>query len=117
MRRPLVLSLVLFAMFWQTLAFAHAGSAVHALADMEHTALHWQKQAHHHHEDGSVHLDDSFESVQHALGEHLGSSAALPESASHHFPPSGSAAPVGLNRATVPEPDAEGLLRPPRSHS
>ncbi|EHR70990.1 hypothetical protein BurJ1DRAFT_2150 [Burkholderiales bacterium JOSHI_001] len=108
---------MLFAILWQSVALARAGSTVNALADMEHTALHWQEEGHHHHEDGSYHFDNSPESVQHVVSDHLSASAALLVSASHDFPPLGSAAPGGLHKAPVPDPDPEGLLRPPRSRS
>lgn len=117
MRRSCVLLVMLFAMLWQSVALARAGSTVNALADMEHSALHWQEEGHHHHDDGSYHLDDSSESVQHVLSDHVSASAALLVSASHDFPSLASALPGGLHKAPVPDPDPEGLLRPPRSRS
>ena len=117
MRRTTVLLAMLLAMLWQSVALARAGSTVNAMADMEHTALHWQEEGHHHHDDGSYHRDDSPESVQHVISDHLSTPAALLASASHDFPPLGSATPGGLNKAPVPDPDPEGLLRPPRSRS
>ena len=117
MRRTSVLLVMLFAMLWQSVALARAGSTVNALADMAHTALHWQEAGHHHHEDGSYHRDDSPESVQHVVIDHVTASAALPVSASHDVPSLAAAAPDGLNEAAVPDPDPDGLLRPPRSRS
>jgi hypothetical protein len=117
MRRSAVLLVMLFAMLWQSVALARAGSTVNALADLEHAALHWQEEGHHHHEDGSYHLDDSNESAQHVMTDHLNASLALAASSSHEFPPLGSAAPGGLREAAVPEPDIEGPLRPPRFRS
>lgn len=117
MRRSAVVFVLLFAMLWQSLALARAGSTVNALADMQHTALHWLGEGHHHHDDGSYHSDSSPESVQHIISDHLSASAAIIVSASHVFPPRVSAAPNGLHDAPVPDPDPEGLLRPPRSRS
>ena len=108
---------MLFAILWQSVTLARAGSTVNALTDTVHTALHWQEEGHHHHDDGSYHLDDSPESVQHLICDFVGASAALLMSASHDFPPLGSAVPGGLHKAPVPDPDLEGRLRPPRSHS
>ncbi len=108
---------MLFAMLWQSVALARAGSTVNALADMVHAALHLQEEGHHHHEDGSYHLDDSPESVQHVISDQLSSSAALLAYASPEFPPPGSAPPGGPQDARVPDPDPQGLLRPPRSRS
>lgn len=117
MRRSAVLLVMLFAMLWQTVAVARAGSTMNALADMEHASLHWQEEGHHHHEDGSYHLDDSIASAQHVLNDHLSATVALGVTPSHHFPPLGSAAPGGLHDAPVPNPTLDGLLRPPRSRS
>ena len=108
---------MLIAMLWQSVALARAWSTVNPLADMEHTTLHWQEEGHHHHEDGAYHLDDSPESVQHVIGDHVSASAALLASASYDFPSLASALPGGLHKTPVPDPDLEGLLRPPRSRS
>jgi hypothetical protein len=117
MRRSAVIVVMLFAMVWQTVALARAGSTVNALADMAHAALHWQEEGHHHHEDGSYHLDDSRESAQHVLSDQVNATAALIVSSSHDLPSLGSVAPDGLHEASVPDPALEGLLRPPRSPS
>ena len=108
---------MLLAMLWQSVALARAGSTVNALADLEHTALHWQEEGHHHHEDGSYHLDDSSESTQHVLSDHLSATVPLMVAATHDFPPLGSTAPEGLHKSPVPDPALEGLLRPPRSRT
>jgi hypothetical protein len=114
MRRSAVLFVMLFAIFWQSVAVARVGSTVNALADLEHAALHWQEKAHHHHEDGSYHLDDSKESVQHGVMDNLNAPLALAVASSHNFPPLGSAAPDGLHEQLVPHPALAGLFRPPR---
>ncbi len=117
MRRTAVLIVMLFAMFWQSVALARVGSSVNALADQEHTALHWQEVSHHHLEDGSLQLDDSKESVQHVLSDHLSATAVLMLPAAHDFPSLGSAAPGDLHETRVPSPTLDGLLRPPRPRS
>lgn len=117
MRRTAILIVMLFAMLWQSVALARVGSTVNALADTEHTALHWQEEGHHHHEDGSFHLDDSKASVQHVLSDHVSATAALLVASAQGFPPLGSAAPGGLHQVAIPDPDLEGLLRPPRFRS
>lgn len=117
MRRSAVLLVMLFAMFWQAVAVARVGSTMNALADLEHTALHWQKEGHHHHQDGSYHLDDSNDSAQHVLSDHLSATAALMVSAPHDFPPPASAAPGSMHETVVPDPTLDGLLRPPRPRS
>lgn len=117
MRRSTVLLILLFALLWQSLALARAGSTVNALADAEHTALHWQGKGHHHHGDGSYHLDDSPEATQHVLIDHVGAAAALWNDATSARIPTGSATPTGVHDGPVPNPTLDGLLRPPRSHS
>ena len=116
MRRSAVLFVMLFAIFWQSVAMARVGSTVNAMADLEHATLHWQEKAHHHHEDGSYHLDDSKESVQHVVTDNLNAplALALAVASSHNFPPLGSAAPSGLHEQLAPHPALAGLFRPPR---
>lgn len=117
MRHSAVLLAMLFAMLWQSVALARVGSTVNALVDLEHAALHWQEEGHHHHEDGSYHLDESNESAQHVLCDHVGASAALMMSSSHDFPLLGSTAPGTQHETLAPNPTLDGLLRPPRSRS
>ena len=93
------------------------GSTESALADLEHATPHWQEEGHHPHDDGSYHQDDSKESVQHVLGDPGGATAALLVGASHDVPSPGCAAPDGLHGTRVPNPTADGLLRPPRLRS
>lgn len=106
---------MLFAMFWQSVAMARPGSTINLLADLGHAVLHWQHEAHHHHEDGSVHLDDSQAATFHVLSDQLTVTTALIPTVSHHFPPSASEPPGGIHGARVPEPVLDGLLRPPRA--
>jgi hypothetical protein len=117
MRRSLVVFVVLAAMLWQSVAMARPGSTVNVLADLEHAALHWQEEGHHHHDDGSVHVDDSQASKFHVLADHLTSATALPPAVSHHFAPIASSRPSGLHDPRVPDRFLDGLLRPPRPHA
>lgn len=115
MRRPLVLLLLLFSLFWQAVALAgHVTSPVAEDAEQAHALLHWQEAAHHHDEDGGVHLDDSQDAVQHiALDGALHGAALLPAC----LPlPAGAAgvAPVVLQDRLAPGPFLLGLRRPPR---
>lgn len=108
---------MLFAMFWQTVAVARAGSTMNVSVGLEHAVLHWQEVGHHHHQDGSYHLDDSKESAQHLLCDHLSATVALMVSAPRYFPPLTSAAPGSMRETAVPDPTLDGLLRPPRHRS
>lgn len=114
MRRSAVLLVVLFAMLWQSVALARPGSTVNVLVDLEHAALHWQEEGHHHHEDGSYQLDDSQASTFHLLSDHLTLTTALLPAIAHHFPPGACARPAGVHDASVPDPCLDGPLRPPR---
>ena len=117
MPRSAVILVMLVAMLWQSVALARVGSSVNTFADLAHTALHWQDKAHHHHDDGSYHLDDSSESVHHLICDHLCATVALLVSTSPAIPILGSTAPGAPQKAPVPDPDPEGLLRPPRSRA
>lgn len=117
MRRLPVLLVLLFAMLWQSVALARPGSTINVLADLEHAALHWQQEGHHHHDDGTVSLDDSKDSRLHVLSDHVTATTALLPASSHHFPGSASAPPGSLHDARVPDPFLGGLLRPPRLHA
>ena len=114
MRRSAILLVMLLAMLWQSVAMARIGSTVNALADPEHAALHWQGEAHHHHEDKSIHQDDSKESMQHMVTDPLNAPLALASPSPRDFPPLRSAAPDGLHAQLVPNPALDDLLRPPR---
>lgn len=116
MRRSAVLLALVLAMLWQSVALARPGSTVNVLSDLAHAALHWQQEGHHHHDDGSFHLDDSPASAFHLLGDHLTVTTALLPAVAHHVPRSGSAPPDGLQGVCVPDPVLDGLLRPPRVH-
>jgi len=102
-------------MLWQSVAMARIGSTVNVLADLQHAALHWQEQSHHHHEDGTYHLDDSADSSRHLLGDQVNATTALLPTASKVFAPMTSAAPSGLQATRVPKPVLDGLFRPPRT--
>ena len=114
MRRAAVIILVLFGMLWQSMALARVGSPVNPLADLPHAVMHWQGESHHHHEDGSYHLDDSKESVQHMVADHLGASLVMAAPSLFELPRLRSAAPAGLHATPAPSPTLDGLLRPPR---
>lgn len=117
MRRSATLLVMLFIMLWQSVSLARVGSPVNALADLGHATLHWQDEGHHHHEDGSYHSDDSDESAQHLVTDHLSVTLEMAAPPLHDFPPPGSAAHGSLRATLVPSPTLEGLLRPPRSRA
>jgi hypothetical protein len=114
MRRRFALVLLLLSAFWQ--AFAIAGQAT-ALADAEeiaHAVLHWQEEAHHHHNDGSVALDGSDESLQHIAADGCLGSSAVWATTSFTFAPAIGTRPLVVNELPRPGPHPDGLRRPPR---
>jgi hypothetical protein len=114
MYRPALVLFLLVALLWQSLAMARVGSTVNPLVDLEHATLHWQEKAHHHNDDGSLHLDESRESVQHVAIDHLTASLDMGAHTAHRFLPLAAAAPDGQHGQPMPDPALDGLLRPPR---
>lgn len=87
--------------------------------DVGHVLMHWESQAHHHHdEDGSgePHHDGSDESRLHVGLDACASPSALPASPFAGEPPEFTAeAPAPGVRTSLPAPFLEGPKRPPRS--
>jgi hypothetical protein len=113
MRRSAILIAMLFAMLWQSMALARGGLAVSALADLEHAVLHWQDEAHHHHDDGSFHVGDSEESARHLMADHV-SVPALLLNAPAPLLRLDEDAPGLWGVHVRPHPFLDGPLRPPR---
>ncbi len=114
MRRFIAFLLICLSL-WQTALAAGLTQAVLAQdGDLAHLALHWQAEGHHHDDDGSIHADDSHDSIQHVMADcsthHLGFIVMLPvaalEPVSHHVAQAASHPP--------PPPYLDGLRRPPR---
>lgn len=84
-------------------------------ATTSHLALHAQKKAHHHHEDGSISVDGTGESVKHVAMD--GASGAVVDFSllafSYLIPLT--AAPRTVNQRPTPEPFLPRLKRPPKS--
>lgn len=105
---------MLFVMLWQSVSMARVGVTLNPQSDLAHLTLHLQGESHHHHADGSYHLDDSNESKHHMLTDHQGASMVMEASSAHGVPSLGAAAPGGLHDTVAPDPTLDGLLRPPR---
>lgn len=107
---------VLISLFGQAAMAGQVATHDHAKT-LTHAAMHWNEQAHHHHNDGdgSFHQDNSDESIQHIQVDGWLSAASLPARdlspdlavtpSAAHDPSPGPAPPV---------PFLEGLKRPPR---
>ena len=114
MRKWLVPVLMTVSLVWQSLAMAQVGSALPTAAELMHSVLHWEAEGHHHHEDGSWHLDDSAESAQHVMCDHLSNPVALLQSAVRTATQGGQVTPQAHLLMGLPAPHLKGLLRPPR---
>lgn len=113
MRQALAL-FVLISMLAQA-AMAGQLSMHGSAASLAHAALHWNEEAHHHHDDGSLHQDVSDESIQHIQSDGWLSAASLPACHLCH----GLALPPFTEHDLTsgpapPAPYLEGLKRPPR---
>lgn len=105
----------MMALLWQSVAVAPAGFLPDILADVEHAVLHWQDEGHHHHDDGSWHVDESTESVQHATADQVGSSPALHSTVTLRWAAMASQSPPAARSSAITAPFLEGPLRPPRT--
>lgn len=110
----LVLRAILFvSLLGQSFANSQAVPGLSLLADMQHAAMHWQDEGHHHHDDGSYHLDDSTDSAGHLLADHATPASIVAGSSPAWAPLAGAVLHPHEARAG-PQPDLDGLLRPPR---
>ncbi len=119
MHRRLIAFLLVFLSLWQAASAAGLAQAYLAQDDaLAHLAMHWQAEAHHHHDEhGASHQDDSSESVQHVLADcslhHPGLIVASSVTALE--PAAQGVVPLAQRRP--PSPYLDGLQRPPRSLS
>jgi hypothetical protein len=105
---------VLIALLWQSMAMSYADLTT---SDVRHAVLHWEAEVHHHHEDGTYHLDESKESAQHSAADHPSVSLAI---ASSFNPRLFGYEPTALEtkyRLVVPSPALDRLFKPPRPRS
>ncbi|WP_157991576.1 hypothetical protein [Caldimonas tepidiphila] len=115
MPRWLAALLLVALLPWQSLAWAADTACEHGVHEASHAVAHWLGEAHHHHDDGSVHEDDSVESLLHLHADsHLNSVSVLPAELTWlpSLPPS--KGPPSLHSSLHPAPFLEGLRRPPR---
>lgn len=114
MRRSGFIVVLLFAMLCQSLALARTGSMLGAVADLPHFELHWQDEGHHHHEGGSNHFDDSAESVQHLVSDHVTASDGPLTGVSSSVHRALSTTPRPGDEEPGPHPLLDGAFKPPR---
>jgi hypothetical protein len=114
MRRRFAIVLLLLSAFWQAFAIAGQATAFADAQEIAHAVLHWQEEAHHHHGDGSVALDDSDESLQHVASDGCLGSSAVWATMSFTFAPAVGAPPLAVNELPRAGPHPDGPRRPPR---
>ena len=114
MSRPGIILILLFAMLWHAVALARNGPMLGAVADLSHFELHWQDEGHHHHDGGDKHVDDSAESVQHLVSDHVTASDGLLPGVSSTVHRTTSALPKPDDEAPGPHPLLDGAFKPPR---
>lgn len=105
---------LLFAIVWQTLAMVSPLSIAAKSMEYEHAVLHMHASDHHHHDDGSLHLDvlDNASSHLHPDSS-VSTSGVLPGGIVHGLM-APLAGPAADTAAGGPSPCLDGLLRPPR---
>ena len=115
MRKRLIVLLLVLLNVWQVASAAGLSQFwVTQNPALDHAAMHWQGEAHHHDSDGSVHVDDSQDSLQHMMAD----------CCFHHFGVIVAPAIVALDplpqhvaqmaQSVPPAPYLDGLRRPPR---
>lgn len=114
MRLRLVLLLLMASALWQVFVIGGRTGTFGEPKEVEHAVLHWQRLAHHHHDDGSFTLDMSEESVQHVVVDGFLTAAAVWLVAPIAFPPGEAVRPIANDELDAPWPDLAGPRRPPK---
>jgi hypothetical protein len=96
MHRTLTAFLLMICLCWQAVACAGAGVLVAGSQEQSHARLLFEGVGHHHDaHDGGIHLDESADSVQHAMSDACVHAPALLAEAPPPLPPIGKDAPIG----------------------
>lgn len=114
MRRSLVVVLLLVSTFWQVIVVGGHPGGLGAPRETAHAMLHWQGQAHHHHDDGSVTQDSSKDSVQHVALDGVLAVNAPWSDAFVSLPTAASVRPSAADEVGGPWPYPDGPMRPPK---
>lgn len=115
MHRTFTILLVLSSILWPAVATAGQGMLLEHAEGLAHTVLHWEKQGHHHHDDGSLHEDSSPESMQHILADaQLNATGVLPALRDPAVPGFGSCTRAPGPDSALPPPFLEASEHPPR---
>jgi hypothetical protein len=116
MRRSACLLFLLLSLLWQSVATAGGRLLPELAEDAEHAALHWQDQAHHHHDDGSYETHDAGDggTDAHVHFDGAAGGAALPVASPRDPGSVAAGVPAFFYLLTLPSPPG-GRRRPPRT--
>ena len=115
MPRPIRALLLMLAVVWQTAALFTPWVSPHWAAELDHMAVHNQGNGHHHHDDQTLHLDDTEAGLMHQHADTSPHSLGLWQEATLHLLPFARSALVSWAAALRPPPLLDALLRPPQT--
>lgn len=98
----------------QSFASAGQGLVTHLGEGLEHALLHASKDAHHHHDDGSFHEDESDESNRHLQADSALNAVALLSPAAGMLIAANPGDVLSSASQEAPPPILDGPRRPPR---
>ena len=105
---------LLLAIAWQTLSMLSPMSIAANSMEYEHAALHLHALDHHHHDDGSLHVEPSDNTPHHLHADGSVSATGLPPGAIGEVQAARLAGPGAATSVRRPSPCLDGPLRPPR---
>jgi hypothetical protein len=120
MRRGCTAFLLMLCMCWQALAHAGVAVALAGEAGRAHALMHFEGQAHHHHDNGDtdvVHEDQSLASAEHMASDCGPHATALAACAEVNLPQLAPQMPTAPAATPPPPPCLAGLERPPKTLS
>jgi hypothetical protein len=117
MRSRATTVLLLLALLWQSMASAAPAWTSLSTQGLEHAAMHWLQEGHHHHDDGSYERDDSSDSMRHVTADVSPPVLGLLSEGWSVTTANGSASPVLTEDLFRPPPFVDGPHRPPRPSS
>ena len=114
MRRFILLAILLISVLHQSVASASHGLGAHSGHDLAHAALHLEGEPHHHEADGSLHQDNSDESLSHLNAEAASNFPAVASTIVFVVPLNAPAAAAAFLAPAPPSATLETPKRPPR---
>ena len=115
MPRKLLALLLLFSVFWSSLSAAGCFTTTERGREPGHVVLHWQDSDHHHHDDGSLHAEDSGGTAQHQHADSAANPSGLVAAGLPCLRMPCGVTPSMTAELPPPSPTLEGPLRPPRA--